>query len=383
MASQRFSHIKIQWLLFSPLIGVAIIYLFHGFSNLLSHPTSILPTDLALRYHQANDLIIDKINVYQQTAHAQYPPSTFLFLSPLTHFSPYELMDEWWAILHILSLFLSVLLLNKLFPQKEKTYLIIASLLAFHSIPHAMGVGQISVIMTGFLMGSLYFLKFKSGILYKALGIILLTFALGKYSLMIPIALVLLIDEELQIPTLLSIGVNIVLSYLVLLRVDSSIPEYIQLLLSNSSETQQLGTIDIQAIAGLLNAPDLFNLIGPLIIIAAFTIIIITYRKKLTLWDQLAIASIVARFFIYHNHYDNIILIFVMVALLKKYTLSKDFIKNREFVLFLLTVFSLIIPARFLIWDAPFYGFFLIFQLTLWIGLSIYLINYRLNETTS
>jgi len=321
--------------------------------------------------------------VYQQTAHAQYPPSTFLFLSPLTHFSPYELMDEWWAILHILSLFLSVLLLNKLFPQKEKTYLIIASLLAFHSIPHAMGVGQISVIMTGFLMGSLYFLKFKSGILYKALGIILLTFALGKYSLMIPIALVLLIDEELQIPTLLSIGVNIVLSYLVLLRVDSSIPEYIQLLLSNSSETQQLGTIDIQAIAGLLNAPDLFNLIGPLIIIAAFTIIIITYRKKLTLWDQLAIASIVARFFIYHNHYDNIILIFVMVALLKKYTLSKDFIKNREFVLFLLTVFSLIIPARFLIWDAPFYGFFLIFQLTLWIGLSIYLINYRLNETTS
>lgn len=368
---------------FSVLLAlIAILYLYHGFSNLISNQTHNLPTDLALRYHQANDLIFNKINIYKETVHAQYPPSLYLFLSPLTHYSTYQMMDEWWAVLHLLSLLLSILLLSKLFSEKAKKYLIITAFLAFHAIPHAMGVGQISVIITGFLMGSLYLIKVKSHLFFKIVGTLLLTFALGKYSLLLPIALVFILDDDSRIPIILSVLLNILLSHVVLIRVDSSILEYIELLLINSYEVKQLGTIDIQSLLSMINAPDFVSALAMIALLVIFSVYIIRNRVSLDIWDQMAIASITARFFIYHNHYDNVMLIFILIALLKRVSFAEGQ-KNKTFYLVALTIVSLVTPARFLIWEAPFYGIFLIFQLMLWVSIPVYIANDKMDSTTT
>jgi len=104
-----------------------------------------------------------------------------------------------------------------------------------------------------------------------------------------------------------------------------------------------------------------------LIIILLFSLLmgLIITQKLPSIYDQFAIAALISRFFIYHAHYDNVILLFVVVALWKRITIANGNLKT-VFV-FSLLIFSLILPARFLEWSYPFYGLGLLFQLSIWL----------------
>lgn len=355
---------------------ISVVYLVHGFSNLLIGDR--LPVDLALRYWQTKDLIFNQINIYAEQVHAQYPPSFFLFLSPVMGFTSYRYMNFLWLFVNVLSLVGISISLIRFSSTNSLPYkaLLLLSFLSFHSIPHGLGVGQVSLLILACLMLSIVFLSKKDRTLLDfILGTFLLSISLGKYSLLIPFALILLFQKQFRKATLIAIVLNLFISGIILHQVGSNIPEYVTTILSNASAVENLGSLDIQALTKFIGLPSIFNPIFSFGIVVGLLILI--YKKKeLTLFDQLALASLTARFFIYHAHYDNVILVFVLIALWNRTNFETKW--SKEQVLFGLFVISLIIPARFLEWGYPFYGISFVYQLSIW-GYSGFYLSMKSN----
>lgn len=363
---------KIKLPLLIVLIIVSTIYTFHGFSNLIVDSNEGLPVDLALRYANSNDLIIDKVNIYEVTRHAQYPPSTFGILALVTVPVSYSRMDDVWAVINILALILLAKILYQIPTQTIDKWLLIFSFLSFHSIAHGLGVGQITVLIVASTLAAIYLAKNWNNIFSTFIVILFLTFALGKYSLLLPFGLIFLLDRDLRIPFLGALSINLTASHFILERVNSSIPEYIQNVIGHSAGTANSGTIDIHALLSLVNIGSPYTMLGTLTLLLLFTFIIIKNRQSLNLWDQLALAAITARLFVYHAHYDNVILIFVVIALLNNY---QDVKRSINPVLLSLVTLLLIVPARFV--DTSF--FIQASQLISFIASAVFLTlsNYR------
>lgn len=345
---------------------LSLLYLYHGFSNLVSG--SRLPVDLALRYWQTKQLIFEHINIYSNTAHAQYPPSFYLFLSSIIGIVRYQHADIVWAIVNILSLFnISYYLFwNK---SLKNRFILPLLFLTFHSIPHGLGVGQVHILIVATLIGFLWiYEKPNPSIFLQIIGILFLSISLGKYSLLLPFAIIFLLNDTYRIPIIIAILLNLILSQLVLTQVNSSIPEYIQLILKNSSKVNTLGTIDVQFLATTLGLPSFMGLVFMLITLTSFVVLIIYFRPSLSI--QLALAAVTARFFIYHAHYDNVILLFVLIALIEHI----DVTKFQEVLVCMLLWISVLLPARYLEWNVL-WGLGLWFQVIVWILSIVYLLK--------
>jgi hypothetical protein len=339
---------------------IAITFLVHGFYNLLSPEN--LPVDLALRYWQTKQLIFDQINIYSEQVHAQYPPSFFAFLSPLFGYVSYQTADWVWAMINVGGLIIISTYLR--FHATPFKWVLPLSFLAFHSIAHGLGVGQVHVFIIANLIVFIWIYELDNTTVWlKFIGVAALSISLGKYSLSIPFALVFLISKKHRLAAIIALLSNVMVSFFVLQRVGSTIPAYITTILKNASAVQNLGTLDIQALSQILGLSSSVSLFMMVALLIGFVIILL--KVKIDLWTQLALAALTARFYIYHAHYDNVIFVFLIIALWKRIpqfeTLSK------ELILYGLVVISLIIPARFLEWHAPYYGIFLIYQLVVWL----------------
>ena len=346
---------------------------------MISFQETNLPTDLALRYHQSIDLIYEKVNIYHETAHSIYPPSTFLFISALSLNINYYNMDEVWAFINIVSLISLSAIIYFFLKNYKCKWILILSVLSLHSIPHALGVGQISIVFISFFLLSIYMIIYHRNNYILIFGTLLLTISLGKFSLFLPFIPLLVINNKLRYPTLVSIAINFTLSYAILYRVDSNIYEYVASLASSSSEIKALGSLDLNAFLSLINAPDYLNTVGPVAVLLLAAVITIHYRERVNLFPLLALMAIVSRLFIYHNHYDNFILVIPLVYIFKFYWNYSD--KNYAILYFLFLV-SLIIPARFLVWSEPIYGITLIYQLIIWLLTAVIIFNH-LHESKS
>jgi len=344
---------------------IACLFLQHGFYNLLKDNNN-LPVDLALRYWHTKALLLDQTNIFLYKEHPLYPPSFFIILSPILAFTKYNLADSIWALVNLVYLaIISIWLFNisdvdTLF----KRLILPISFLCFHSIAQGIGIGQVTVFIIGNLVSYLWIKEFEKNKLSRLIAIFCLTISLNKYSLLIPLAIVLLLNKKYRFDLLLAVIFNMILSWIALNHVSSSFREFFSGLITNSTYVKQLGSLDFQSFISLLNLP---NYIHYLIIILLFSLLmgLIITQKLPSIYDQFAIAALISRFFIYHAHYDNVILLFVVVALWKRITIANGNLKT-VFV-FSLLIFSLILPARFLEWSYPFYGLGLLFQLSIWL----------------
>ena len=347
------------------LLIVGTIYTVHGFSNLIGAGSEQLPVDLALRYHQAENLIGNQVNIYAESSHAQYPPSTLLLLSALFLPIDYYFIDESWAIICTSAILISIISLIDLSKNRQSGFFLAACFFAFHSIAQGLGVGQVTLPIVGALLGAIWCFERGNSTIYQIIGTFLLLFAMGKYSLLLPISMVLLLRKKYRPYLLAALALNIVISWALLRRVDSGIIDFVTTTLGSSGVTQSVGSIDLHALLYQVGITGNLPLLATLIMIVFLGTILIIRRAEMTIWDQLALAALVARFFVYHAHYDNLILIFVVIALFKRLPISFQ-PTNRVFIQLVLMLFSVIIPARFLTWEPPFYGFFLLYQLLLW-----------------
>ena len=359
---------------------IGLVFLIHGIINLLKGDN--LPVDLALRYWQSKELILEHINIYKLSVHTQYPPSFYLFLIPFLHIFSYQFADLTWLFVNLFLLVSAVYILNKLakdLPSPLKWFLPIC-FFCFHAIPHGLGVGQVHLMIPIGLLIYVYLSELdKKNYISQTFALFFLTVALGKLSLSIPFALLFLLENNHRKNILYAILINFILSGIILYFANSSILEYVELLLKNSNAVTSLGQIDIQRLTSFLGLPPFVSLFLGISMLLTFIFTVKTYLS--TILDKLAIAALTARFFMYHAHYDNTILIFVLIALFYKSASTQT--RKIDFIIISLFVVSMIIPARFLEWNAPTYGLFLIFQVLIWVSSGWVIIKNKTSLTAN
>ena len=343
-----------------------------------------IPIDLALRWWYMKGLLAEGTNIYAADLGALYPPSMYVLLWPLIGWLSYSWVTPVWAVINAISVVALMALTVKWLKEhnipSDVRWLITLAIPAFHSISQALGIGQVTVVyITLFFLVAYRCSQHRIRLWEKLLWMLPLALCLGKFSLFIPLIVPLLLHERLRIIAIGAIILNLILSWQVASMLDTGIFKLMAQIMENSNKVREVGSLDLHVLLSISGVSNLGTTLSSIVLLAAFAVI--SYRiRSSNLLIQLALAAITARFWVYHGHYDNVVLIFVLMALALFITtplhkgLQSLAASPSLPILMGLTILTLIIPARFLIFTEPAYGIFLLLQLTVWLCAGGYLL---------
>ncbi|MGM0589532.1 MAG: hypothetical protein ACQETE_14010 [Bacteroidota bacterium] len=374
---------KVWWGIFGGGSLLSIIYLFRGFFQLLSGER--LPVDLALRWWRFQRLIVEQENIYLTISDAAYPPSSYALMGPFLGWYPYNIVDEIWALVNIIALIFSGYIVYKLIEEKGIAYqislLAIPLFLSFQSLGMVLGVGQITILYVSLLLLVVYigYAQPFNKWINLLVSSILLAISMGKFSLIIPICFVFLFDKRFRGILFGAVGINVLISWYIAIQLETTIWAIIADIYQNTKEIVALGSIDVHSMLHHLGISPDYSAFVSLLFLLLLVHFLISLQKNNTIFLKLAIAAIIARFWTYHAHYDNIVLVFLLIYAFQQLDMVSQFtwidLLDAKILWVLLIWLSLAIPARFLTADPPFYGVFLGFQVIIWLGSALLLIK--------
>lgn len=375
--------LPVSVLIFCLVLG--ILYLTRGFGFMLSGGK--LPVDLALRWWELRGLI-DGQNIYQTLSHLPYPPGALFLLYPLIGWMPYDWVEPAWALWNGLALIL-LLAITYLILKNYLTgwwlFASVSSVLVFQSIGQGLAIGQIALVYMSAFSVFLWILlqekKMSPSLKYGFMPL-LLAFYAGKFTIFLPVCFYLLLHKKYRLMILAGAAWHIIGFAVASLMTGVRLPDLILDWLQVGESFEQLGSIDLSFFLGLIGIGTPWNIL--LALLGMIILSVWLYRTEVPLLFAVAILMIYGRFWMYHNHYDNVMLwpVLLVLWMLFAKTLVFNEYQKASFITLSLFIISVAIPARFLYWDAPFYGVFLIFQMILWIGLVVYLVNTSRNDDT-
>lgn len=370
-----------------PLIG--LIYVIHGFYQMLDSQN--LAVDLALRWWNMNELLVQGNNIYATMTSAVYPPSMHVLLWLIIGWLPYGWVAWMWAAVNMAAIVLLMVITYKWMYRSgvdySITWIVTLSVPAFHSISHALGIGQLTVFYISIFLLVTY-QYFREYIPYweKLIWTVPIALCLGKYSIFLPLIIPLLFQKHLRFIVLGAIIMNIILSLGVAVYLDIGVVKLMEGLLNNSGRVQELGSIDLHVFLSVMGLESEWIVITSMILLLMF--LGFNYLiKDIDLTSRLALAAVFARLWVYHGHYDNLMLIFLLLAIgqmigQKFFTYNNGYSGsyNFQFIIIVAVIFSIIIPARFLSFTPYYLGVFLMLQLMIWLFSGLYIAKRSFQE---
>ena len=291
-----------------------------------------------------------------------YPPwaffSGFIFF-PLISF---ELTRWYHALLNTISLVILAIFAYQIGKPygKLKAWFTVVACLSISSHSTTLGLGQYGIIINALLIGMFWLLKknhnFSAGLF---LGLALL-----KPSISALYFFTLVIKKRINAAFACCLYI-IIASSIIGMLVQVSPIYMIEKMIKVSKYYVSSGYSGINVLLNFGINPAIATVL--LAIVATATIIGIFYLfKDNSLLFFFAIASVIGRLWTYHLIYDNVMLVFLLLAVINL-TFNKP---NRSNILILtLVLLSLSLPAKFT--DLPFAK---IIQSTIWIGALLYLL---------
>ena len=333
------------------LLVIAMIYFGRAFAHIWGYST--LAIDLTLRYHEIQALFIEGRNIFFENNQLLYPPSFLFLLTPLIGFFSYYTVEYVWFIIQLLSV--AVIIKESYHLLKNKNpdiglkyiFLVLVSILAWHSIYQGMGIGQVTNLLMALFLWSFNSIEgTKHSALRKVAIIYSYTLILGKFTIFLPVFVFLIFKQKHRPYIYSSVLLNIIISLGVIFYYELSITEYITVYISKFGSGFNSGSFDLFSVSQFLELPPLLIYI---ISISTLLIPLFVGLKNLNTLRGLAITFIVARLWIYHGLYDNIMLILVALYLVS--------IKNIFPISFFCVLSAILILPSF-IWNTSFFGLF-------------------------
>ena len=235
----------------------------------------------------------------------------------------------------------------------DQAWLLVAAVLAMNSICNTLVIGQYGIVILACLVATLWLY----GRDQRVASGVMLGLALAKPTLSIPFVVPFLVKREWRV--LVACGAYLGLATAVAWwMTDANLIEMVLTKVKNAPGYAGRGDdpLSLAVQFGLDPAWAMSSI--ALISISVGTLVIWKWRKG-DLLILFAIAGVVARLWTYHKKYDNLILMFLLVAL------GVHAVKQKDKVLgyaFLLTGFSLWAPSRLVVLPA-----FPWFQMVTWI----------------
>ena len=240
-----------------------------------------------------------------------YPASTYVLLTPFAHFD-WDTAKQMWLMANLLFIGLLLAGLQKVFPVKNRSLLVLLALtfLIAQPLRTSLGAGQHNLISLAAFIWAYYYAQEGNN---KTLSGVLLAVAWVKYSLTFPLTLIFLRNNNYK-PVLIASGLHAVLTCVAAWRIGMWPHEFffssVQVVLMGDGT----GFLNLIAMSMNMNLP----LPVPLTIIALATVLVtaalIRYREA----DDLLVLAFLGMFscaVFYHHGYDFVVLLFCAWAL--------------------------------------------------------------------
>ncbi len=331
------------------LILLGLIYLSAGFYDLLINQDKAF--DLLLRWKEQQYIyqgvypydamkgspnIIPEIGVIDSGG---YPPwsffTAFIFFPPIS----WELTRIYHALLNTFSILVSAIFAYRIglpYSRAEALFCLTA-ILAIASNKSTLMMGQYGIIINALLI-LMFWLIQKNKNIWAGL---VLGIAMVKPNISAPFFLILMIHKRFK--AIFAFSLYIILGSIYIWIITKLSPIYmLNKIFGQSKYFADKGYSAIGFVTALgLDPKQATLLLG---IIGLFAVSVIIYLcRNYSLLNLFAICSVIGRVFIYHRHYDNIMLMFLLLAIIKIYLVNPK--KLNVFFVIVVGV-SLWFPAR-------------------------------------
>ncbi|BAQ61774.1 hypothetical protein GM3708_2180 [Geminocystis sp. NIES-3708] len=356
------------------LLLLIIAYIVKGFSFLLSHDQGA--GDLYFRwqeqqyiYHgyypyfarEGMDFVIKEIGAIQSGGYLPWSFfSGFLFFPPIS----YPLTRVYHVFLNLISLSILGLFAYNLGKNYYRSYSLfaVASVLAISANSSTLGVGQYGVIINALLI--IFYIslqKNQNSLAGLFLGIAMLKPNISAFYFLIPVT-------QKRLKTIIVFSLYIIVATFSIVKITNT---NLLLILTDIYKQSNFFTAQGNSLVNLFlplgispnNATIILGVLGIIICLTVFYL----YRNY-SLLTLFAIASIMGRVCFYHLIYDNVMIVFLLLALLELTFKNPD---KLNFIVLLIVGITLWIPAK-AVNLFPFYEYKI--QFIIWILAGVYLL---------
>ncbi|MCI0627900.1 MAG: DUF2029 domain-containing protein [Acidobacteria bacterium] len=295
----------------------AFLRLTFKFYLLVWEPGFIGANDLKLRHTEVHGWFAGR-PVYEELApYANYPPASYALLWPFLGWLPVPLARWLWAATTVVMLgwFVSLLLRESTARTPlERTFVALLPL-STYATSSAIGNGQLIVYILPALIAGLTLLRRQGGWHQDMLGAVLFVVALVSPTIVSPFFWVLLFVPGRMRPAML-----VVLSYGLLTLFATWFQKAPPLSVIGDwlEHGRQLAVAEGWGYANLHSWLAAFglqawNLPASLLVLGALGVWVYRHRR-IDLWLLLAVSAVVARIWTYHRLYNDLLILFPMIA---------------------------------------------------------------------
>lgn len=312
-----------------------------------------------------------------------YPPASYVLLWPFHGWLNVQQIRWVWAVITVVS-FVSFAYLAiqasgaQTIPERLFISLLFPSMYAVSS---AVAVGQLVIPLLPTLVAGISLLHLKHRRWYEEfIGVILILVTLAKPTISAPFFWLVLFGPRMFRPALLASLGYITLTVFaahfqksdpILLLVEWV--KYASIAVEFDSVTSGYGNIHTWlTILGF----DEFNIVMSLFILLALGFWVYRYQS-IDIWFHIGIIAIVARFWTYHQIYDDLLILLSIITLFrtaKKAGVSSDLQSIIPGVLLIITSGAILAPASMLDFPAPWNIAFKAGQVIVWCVVLIFLL---------
>jgi hypothetical protein len=365
----------------------ASVYLVYEFWRLVLDPGLMGGVDLRSRVRETHAWF-GGLPVYGHIIPAVYPPATYALLWPFVGWIQFGAARWLWALVSIAALiYLAALVLRETGARKPvERAVIVLALLALYPTGQTIGDGQFLVAVLPLLLIALLLLQ-RPGrdVRTDLLAALCLLLTLVKFTAVVPFLVVACFAPWRKRPLVL-----VLLAYagLTVLAAAYQRPGLTTLLHHwlkvSSDQAASHGTVYYANVQAWLAGAGLKGWILP---VSAAILIALGYwtwrHRNADPWLLIGVAGYAARFWVYHGSYDDILIVFPMIALFRFAARGPE-IRDRKIAAGLLlatTLAVMIVPGGLFLFPTALQGVFTTFETVVWLtGLGFLLIEARANS---
>lgn len=253
---------------------------------------------------------------------------------------PFEMLRWYYALLNLLSIGVTAIFAYQIGRPygKLEAWFTVSACLAFSSYSVTLGNGQYGIIINALLIGMFWLLQKKQDVL----AALFLGVALLKPTISALYFFVLVIRRKFTAIAALCLYLAAT-SWIISVLVKVSPISMIKNVVGVSANYAHTGYSSINVLLRL-GIPPMAAILGSIIIFGAITLALFSLFNGSSLIFLFAVASLGGRVGTYHLVYDNVMLIFLALALIQ---LTLGIPKRSNILILTLLLLSLVIPSRF------------------------------------
>lgn len=336
--------------------------------------------DLLQRYRELG-IWFEGDPLYKLTGTAVYPPASYAMMWPFLGWLEKGPARWLWlaTTVPVLYWFTRAILHESLVQGAKRRVLVALIPLACYATGATIGNGQLTLhVVAATLAGLLLILRPHPTFGRDALGAFLILFALIKVTVAAPFFfLVLFVPRRLR-PAILIVAGYVALTVLAGSFQEASLPQLFEDWIFRAQEGTKWGathgsTSNVHTWLTLYSLTDMHRSVT-VGILAAAGLLIFAHRRA-DPWLLIGITAVVARFWVYHMWYDDLLILLPIVALLRVCVLhSPDWrAALPASILLLCSLPTMIAPGGLYTLPSPWKELYELFQTVLWIAMAIFL----------